>query len=212
MCADLLNIEHDVRAIDACGTDYFHVDLMDSRFVPNLTFGPDFVNSLRRITNTPLDIHLLMERPGIIIRSLNIGHGDMVTIHSECQENILEDVAFVRQRGAKVGLALNPDTAIDSVQNLLPYADMILLMLITPGFAGTSVIHGMMEKVAAVRQYLDRQHYENILIGVDGSVSCDRAMRLKKQGASLFVGGSTGIFIQGRELADTIAAFKKSIA
>lgn len=211
MCADLLNIERIVKAIDACGTDFYHVDIMDSLFVPNLTFGPDFVNALKRITKTPLDIHLLMEYPSVIIRSLNIDASDIVTIHSECKENILENIAFIKQRGARFGLALNPNTPVESVENFLPYTDMILQMLITPGFAGTTIIHGMKEKVAAIRQYLHSLNYDHIMLGVDGSVSCGRAKQLKAMGATLFVGGSTGIFIKGKELVDTINAFRRAI-
>ena len=146
MCADLMNIAHDVKLLEDNKVDYLHIDLMDASFVPNLTFGPDFVNALRRISDIPLDIHLLMEHPRVIIRSMDIREGDIVTIHSECKESIMENVAFIKQSGAKFGLALNPDSSIEEVKKYLPYVDVILLMLIVPGFAGSSMIHGMMER------------------------------------------------------------------
>ena len=149
MCADLVNLEHDIRILEMNHVDYLHIDIMDASFVPNLTFGPDFVNAIRNITTIPLDIHLLMEHPRIIVRSMNIRENDIVTIHCECKESIMENVAFIKQKGAKFGLALNPDTSIEEVRKYLPYVDVILLMLIVPGFAGSAMIHGMMEKAGS---------------------------------------------------------------
>ena len=211
MCADLMNMRHDVEVLASYGVDYLHIDIMDGAFVPNLTFGPDFVNSIRKITSLPLDIHLLMEHPRVIVRSMDIREGDIVTIHSECKESIMENVAFVKQKGAKFGLALNPDTSIVEVKKYLPYVDVILLMLIVPGFAGSTMIHGMMEKVGQTKQYLDEHGYENIEISVDGSVSCERAKYMKSLGASIFVGGTAGVFRKGMELSTTIPMFYKSI-
>jgi len=108
MCADLVNLASDIRELESLGVDYLHIDMMDAHFVPNLTFGPDTVNAMRRITNIPFDIHMLMEHPRVIIRSLDIREGDIVTIHSECKESIMENVAFVKQKKALFGLALNP--------------------------------------------------------------------------------------------------------
>ena len=211
MCADLMNIEREVRELERNGVDYLHIDVMDAAFVPNLTFGPDFVNALRKITNIPLDIHLLMEHPRVIIRSMDIRENDIVTIHSECKDSIMENVAFVKQKGARFGLALNPDTTIEEVKKYLPYADVILLMLIVPGFAGSMMIHGMMEKVGSTRSFLDELGYNNIEISVDGSVSCERAKNMREMGASIFVGGTAGIFRKEMELNETISEFKKAI-
>lgn len=211
MCADLMNIERDIRELEHNHVDYLHVDIMDATFVPNLTFGPDFVNALRKTTAIPLDIHLLMEYPRVIIRSMDIQKEDIVTVHSECRESIMENVAFVKQKGARFGLALNPDTSIEEVKKYLPYVDVILLMLIVPGFAGSTMIHGVMEKVGQTREYLDNNGYDNIEISVDGSVSCERAKYMKTLGASMFVGGTTGIFRKGMTLSTTIPTFYESI-
>lgn len=211
MCADLMHIGDEVKKLEKNGVNYLHIDIMDGQFVPNLTFGPDFVNALRGITNIPLDIHLLMDHPRVIIRSMSIKEGDIVTIHSECKESIMENVAFIKQKGAKFGLALNPDTDIEEVKKYLPYVDVILLMLIVPGFAGSMMIHGMMEKVGKTRCFLDDNGYHNIEISVDGSVSCDRAKYMRSLGASIFVGGTAGIYRKGMNVNDTIPSFIHSI-
>lgn len=211
MCADLLNLANDIKKYEENGVDYIHIDLMDSKFVPNLTFGPDLVNEVKKVTTIPLDIHLLVENPRLIIRSFNISEGDIVTIHAECKESIMENVAFVKQKGARFGLALNPDTTVEEVKKYLPYVDVILLMLIVPGFAGSKIIHGMMEKVNQTREYLDTHGFENIEINVDGSVSQERALIMKEKGASIFVGGTAGIYIKGEELSTTIPNFKNQI-
>ena len=211
MCADLLHLEKDIKIYERTGVDYVHIDVMDSKFVPNLTFGPDIVNAVKQITNIPIDIHLLMENPRVIVRSLNFSEGDIVTIHAECKESIMENVAFIKQKGARFGLALNPDTTIDEVKKYLPYIDVILLMLIVPGFAGSKMIHGMMDKVDETRLYLDKYGYDNIEISVDGSVSQERARIMKGKGASIFVGGTAGIYLKGKDICHTIRSFKEMI-
>ena len=211
MCADLLNMEQEIKLLERHQVDYLHIDLMDATFVPNLTCGQNFVNAIRKVVNIPYDIHLLMEYPKVIIRSLDIRENDIVSIHSECKENIMENIAFVKRKGAKFGLALNPNTSVEQVRKYLPYVDIIILMLIVPGFAGSTMIHGMMEKVGETRKYLDANKFSNIEISVDGSVSCERARYMKQLGASIFVGGTAGIFRKGKSLDETIPEFYASI-
>lgn len=211
MCADLLNLSSVIETLEKAGVDYLHIDIMDGHFVPNLTFGPDVVNAVRNNTSLPLDIHLLMDHPRVIIRSMDIRPGDIVSIHSECKESIMENVAFVKQKDAFFGLALNPDTEIDEVKKYLPYVDVVLLMLIVPGFAGSTLIHGIMDKVGRTRRFLDEHGYGNIEISVDGSVTWERAAQLQKNGASIFIGGSKGIFKTGASIEESVENFRNSI-
>lgn len=212
MCADLLNIERDIRTLEQGGVDYLHLDVMDAHFVPNLTFGPDIINAIKSKTSIPLDIHILMNHPRVIIRSIDFSESDMVSIHAECKESIMENVAFVKQKGAKFGLALNPDTEIDEVRKYLPYVDVIVLMLIVPGFAGSTLIHGILEKVGRTRRFLDECGYKDIIISVDGSVSCERAKMLRNLGAEIFVGGTKGLFKTGEPLNRAIPKFRNAIS
>lgn len=211
MCANLISLEADLRVLQEKGVDYLHLDIMDGAFVPNLTFGPDICNAMRKVTDIPFDVHLLMNHPRVIIRSLDLKPGDIVTVHSECKESIMENVAFIKQKGALFGLALNPDTTIEEVKKYLPYVDVILLMLIVPGFAGSTMIHGMMEKVGETREFLDSHGYSNIMISVDGSVSKERANYMSKLGANIFVGGTAGIYRRGMSIEDTIPEFLQTI-
>jgi ribulose-phosphate 3-epimerase len=211
MCADLLNMEAQVRQLEMLNVDFLHIDIMDGHFVPNLTFGPDFVNQLRRITTIPFDIHLLMTNPRVIIRSLELKPGDIVTVHAECKESVLENAAFVKQKGAYFGLALNPDTSVEEVRKFLRYVDVLNLMLIVPGFAGSTMINGMMEKVAETKDYLNKHKYEGLRIEVDGSVSAERAAYMSNLGADIFVGGTSGIFIKGHTLEDNVRKFYYAI-
>lgn len=211
MCANLINLNEDIKVLEEGEVDYIHIDIMDGHFVPNLTFGPDMVNALRKHTKLPMDIHLLMDYPRTIVRSMDINEDDIVSIHCECKESILQNVAFVKQKGAKFGLALNPDTEIEEIKKYLPYVDVILLMLIVPGFAGSTIIHGIMDKVGRTRRYLDETGFENIEISVDGSVDWERASNMRNSGASIFVGGTKGLFKTGHPLAESIVKFKESI-
>ena len=211
MCADLLNLGNQIKELENGGVDYLHLDVMDSVFVPNITLGIDTINQVKAFTSLPIDIHLLVDKPSRIIHSLDFSVGDYVTIHSECSERIMENAAFIKQKGAFFGLALNPDTTIEEVSKYLPYVDMINIMLIVPGFAGSSLIHGIMEKVKQTRSFLDSHGYENIIIEVDGSVSNERASVLKDYGASMFVCGTSSIFKKNVTFYETISELKKFI-
>lgn len=209
MCADLLNLEREVKIMEKAQVDYLHIDIMDAAFVPNLTFGPDMVNQIRKITSIPFDIHLLMKNPRTILSALPVNKGDIVSIHAECEDAIMENIAWIKHRNAKFGLALNPETTIESVHKLLPYVDVLLLMLIVPGFPGSTMIHGIMEKVGAVKKYLQQHCLTHVEIEVDGSVSSTKAKYMGALGASHFVGGTTAIFREGQPLNETIADFYK---
>jgi ribulose-phosphate 3-epimerase len=211
MCANLLNLEKDIRLLESLQVDYLHIDIMDADFVPNITFGIDTVNRMREITTIPFDIHLLVNYPLPIIRSLQICETDIVTIHKECKDNIMDNIAFIKKQKAKFGIALNPETQIEEIYQYLPYLDTILLMLIIPGFAGSTMIHGIMDKIAYANQYLLTHKYENIEIAVDGSVSCEKAIQMKQLGASIFVGGTTAIFREGKTLQETVENFYKVV-
>lgn len=211
MCADLLNLQRDIQRLEKANVDYLHIDMMDAHFVPNLTFGIDTLMAMRRATKIPMDIHLLMDYPHTVIRYIDIQPGEIVSIHAECKDQIIEHAGYVKLKGGLFGLVLNPTTQIEEVQKYLPYIDVITLMLIIPGFAGSTMIHGIMEKVKHTREFLDKHNYEHIQISVDGSVSKERAQYMAGLGANIFVGGTAGVFIKDRSIEETIPEFYQAL-
>lgn len=212
MCSDLMNLGADIAELQNNGVDMLHVDVMDAHFVPNLTFGLDFIKAMHGATNMPLDIHLMADDPFSLIQHMDLRVGDIVTIHVELGINAEPIKKYLSEKGVKFGMAVNPETSVESLKQYLPLLDTVTLMLVRPGFAGGKLIDGILDKVGITRKYLDSMGYENIEISVDGSVSCERANKMAKDGASIFVGGTAGIYRKGMQLNETIPAFRQAIS
>lgn len=212
MCSDLMNLERDIKELERNGVDWLHIDIMDAHFVPNLTFGPDFPNAMHRVTNMPLDIHLMCEDPEFICSKIDVHAGDIISTHVELKKDFTDFAAKIHEKGAMFGVVVNPDTPVDSVAPHMAYSDMVTLMLVHPGFAGAKLVEGILDKVAEMRQWLDSNGYENVLISVDGSVSCERAELMAGMGANVFVGGTAGVYRKGMELSESIPLLRAAIS
>ena len=212
MCSDLMNLERDIKELERNGVDWLHIDIMDAHFVPNLTFGPDFPNAMHRVTNMPLDIHLMCEDPEFICSKIDVHAGDIISTHVELKKDFTDFAAKIHEKGAMFGVVVNPDTPVDSVAPHMAYSDMVTLMLVHPGFAGAKLVEGILDKVAEMRQSLDSNGYENVLISVDGSVSCERAELMAGMGANVFVGGTAGVYRKGMELSESIPLLRAAIS
>lgn len=217
MCSDLLNLEKDIKILEKEGVDMLHVDVMDAHFVPNLTFGPDFIKAMQAKTNLPVDCHFMVTEPELMLSKVSLRKGDVFTAHSELTEadgtpkDYTEIANAVHATGALFGLAVNPGTPVDIIEKNLHLIDTVTLMLVHPGFAGAKMVEGIMDKVGEMRTWLDSKGYENVEISVDGSVSCERANYMGGLGASIFVGGTAGIYRKGMTLEESIPTFRKSI-
>jgi ribulose-phosphate 3-epimerase len=213
MCCDLMNVARDVKNLEDGGVDWFHLDMMDAHLVPNLTFGPDFVNGLRKISDTPFDIHMMIEDPEFIINSINLFSKDYVTLHVELQKDILyKNMALLKTKGVHFGLALNPETPVGAIEPYVDDIDLVLLMLVRPGFAGGKMIEGIMDKVKQMKTYLAHMGKDNVLISTDGNITLERAKFMATQGADVFVGGTSAVFRKGMDIKKTVPDFYKFIA
>ena len=154
MCADLLNLQKDIEILENSNIDFLHLDIMDGSFVPNITLGFDICNAIGATSKIKRDIHLLVENPAIFVDRLNLKNGEILSIHYETDSNIKIISKLVRAKGAKFGVALNPETPIEVVGDFINDIDFVLLMMIKPGFAGMKKEAGMIEKIASMRVYL----------------------------------------------------------
>ena len=207
MCSDLMNLGAELDRLESLGVQRFHVDVMDGHFVPNLTFGTGFIDAMHSRSRVPLDIHLMVTDPELVLQRISLREGDILTAHVELDRSYAEFSAGVKDRGCRFGLAVNPDTPVESLERHLGLFDEVTLMLVHPGFAGAKMVDGIMDKVGVCRRWLDAHGCSDVRISVDGSVSAERAAYMAGLGADIFVGGTAGVYIKGQKPEDTIPRF-----
>lgn len=211
MCSDLMNMGRDMKELEDNNADWLHVDVMDAHFVPNLTFGPDMIKALQKASRLPVDVHLMMEDPELVIEKFTTRKGDIISIHVEIEKDIRRIAEKVHAEDGLFGLVVNPETPVEAVEPYLDVMDTVTLMLVHPGAAGAKMVEGIMDKVAEMRKFLDSKGYGKILISVDGSVSKERAHLMAEMGADIFVGGTAGIYRKGMAVSETIPEMRASI-
>ena len=189
LSADFANLERDVRMISEAGADWIHVDVMDGHFVPNLTIGPAHVKMLKRVTDVPLDVHLMIDNPEVQVPWYIEAGADSVTVHVETCDNAVSMLRSIRDAGAKAGLSLNPETDPTQLAGLLDLVDMVLVMSVHPGFGGQSFIESSPAKIAAIVEMCKAEGAAP-LIEVDGGIGVGTAPLVSAVGADVLVAGS----------------------
>ena len=193
MCADLCNLESDIKALESVGVDLLHFDLMDAHFVPNMPIGLELLSQLRPKTDCPYDVHLMVEDNDFFISKLSEIGVQQITVHAESAIHLDRTLGLIRDYGIKAGLALNPATPIDTITYVLDRIDYILIMTVNPGFAGQSMVPSALQKIADCQEFLQQRGLP-LPIEVDGNVSFENIPKMVRAGANILVAGSSSIF------------------
>ena len=212
MCASPLAMGEDLTRLHASGVDYFHCDIMDGHFVPNLMLSTETIRAVKGLDLLSLDIHLMVQNPAECLNWLAFGVGDIVSVHPETDKHLQRTLKLIRDRGATPALAINPATPLCLVEEVLPDIGMLLIMTVNPGFAGQKLVPQTLQKVQAARQMLNERGYENIPIEVDGNCSFENIPKMETAGASIFVVGSSSVFDPTLGIENGVRMVKESFA
>lgn len=189
LSADFSCLGQQLQSIEAAGADWVHIDVMDGKFVPNITMGPVVVEACKRSTRLPLDVHLMIEKPEQHIQAFASAGADTISVHLEGNPNIHRTIQEIRSLGCKPAIVLNPATPACMITPLIPFIDMVLIMTVNPGFSGQKFIPEMIGKIQEVKRLLE-EYRSPAFIQVDGGISADTLPAVFKAGARCFVAGS----------------------
>lgn len=208
LSADFSRLKDEIQAVEAAGADWLHIDVMDGHFVPNITVGPVVVESLRKVTKMPLDVHLMITDPDKYAPEFIKAGADWLSIHPDTTSNPYESLQRIRDLGAKASIAVNPDIAIGNIESCFAHIDMILMMTVFPGFAGQAFIADVLTKIEQVRKIIEKEKLP-ILVEADGGIKADNINLVVRAGAEVIVSGS-GIF-KTANYSDTIRSMRQAV-
>ncbi len=192
LAADFSRMGEEVRAVEAAGADWIHVDVMDGQFVPNITIGPAMVEAVRRATDLPIDVHLMIESPDRYLADFISAGATTVGVHAEACPHLHRSVQSIREGGARACVVLNPATPAAAVEAVLPEIDQVLVMTVNPGFGGQKFIRGALPTLSRIRGWIDEQNLD-IDLEVDGGITAETIGEAAQAGANVFVAG-TAVF------------------
>jgi ribulose-phosphate 3-epimerase len=205
LSADFSILGDEVRAVEKAGADLIHIDVMDGRFVPNITIGPSVVQAVRKVTTLPFDVHLMVESPEDYIAAFAAAGSNIITVHAEAARHLHRTVEMIKEKGVKAGVSLNPATSLVQVEEILPYVDLLLVMTVNPGFGGQKFITGMLKKIREAKHLVESLSAETS-IEVDGGITVRNIGAVSEAGADIFVAGAS-VFTSG-DYAATIGMMK----
>lgn len=205
LSANFLNLQQDCDMLNSSQADWFHLDVMDGRFVPNISYGPMIIEFIRKTTTKVCDVHLMIEEPEKYAEAFKKAGADMLTVHIEACPHLHRNIQQIKSLGMKAGVAINPHTPVDSLIDILPDIDMVLIMSVNPGFGGQSFIPRTLDKIKALKQMISQAGLD-VLIEIDGGVTLQNASSIIAAGADVLVAGNS-IFKTPDPVA-TIAQFK----
>jgi ribulose-phosphate 3-epimerase len=209
LSADLANLGEQIKLVERAGADWIHVDAMDGRFVPNLTFGPPVVAAAKRSTTLPIDVHLMIVEPDSLARSFVEAGADVLTVHQEEAVHLHRSLQNIKALGAKAGVAINPATPVATVREIANDMDLLLVMSVNPGFGGQSFVDFSLRKIEEAANLREREGAD-FLIEVDGGVDLDTVRSVRDAGADVFVAGSA--IFKAEDPAATVAKFKEILS
>jgi ribulose-phosphate 3-epimerase len=205
LSADFTCLGKELSAVENAGADWIHIDVMDGRFVPNITYGPIIVQACKRVTSLPLDVHLMIEKPEAIIPDFAKAGADYISVHAETCPHLHRTLQQIRELGVKPGVALNPATPLSFIEHIADQLDFVLIMSVNPGFGGQKFIESSIEKIKALSDLLAQKN-PFAIIQVDGGINADTIAAVARAGASCFVAGSA--IFNTPDYNDTIAALR----
>ncbi|MBN1473415.1 MAG: ribulose-phosphate 3-epimerase [Syntrophaceae bacterium] len=189
LSADAARLGEEIASVDKAGADWIHVDVMDGRFVPNITMGPAIIGSLRKSTKLPFDVHLMIKSPEAYIQSFADAGADYITVHVEAASHLHRTIELIKKIGKKAGVSLNPATPLSAIEEILPDVDLLLIMSVNPGFGGQKFIKSSLSKIRRVAEMIAKLP-KKPLLEVDGGVNLENIGDIAKAGADVLVAGA----------------------
>lgn len=209
LSANFAELKKDIKELEKGGADYLHLDVMDGNYVPNISFGAPIIKSVKKVTNLPLDLHLMIDKPERFIKDFVDAGADIITVHGESTIHLHRVIQMIKGFGIKAGVSLNPSTTLESLKYVIDDLDLILIMSVNPGFGGQSFIPAMKDKIKETRDLIDEKSLD-IILEVDGGVKIANIKEIVGLGADLIVVGSD--IFKADDLESRVREFKDLIA